>query len=122
MPREDAPPPATTTQSHQMRPRMPKRRARRSDTRPDRGREKKFIMPKMAARLAALVMPKPKLFSKKGASALSRVSCGAIFSYQHRLISTSASGIDSTQQNTHPLLLNTTRKAPASLWTSIQQQ
>ena len=53
---------------------MPKRRAIRSEMRPPSGRAKKFIIPKMAARLAALVMPKPKLFSKKGASALSRAS------------------------------------------------
>ncbi len=35
----------------------------------------KLSMPKMAARLAALVMPKPKFFSKYGARALSRASC-----------------------------------------------
>jgi hypothetical protein len=50
--------------STQRRPRMPKRRAARSENTPPSGRAKKFIMPKMAARLAALVMPKPKFFSK----------------------------------------------------------
>ena len=48
---------------------------KRSDRYPPRGRAQKFIMPKIAARLAALLIEKPNWDPRYGASTLSMANC-----------------------------------------------